>query len=150
TRYLGKMFNEDWMRDRGFIEPKPKKLAMDLVSAHASLPLLFATSNQLCSEIFGLMQKFKISQLPVKDRTGNFIGSVEDNILYASLLKGDVNMEDSISGIMGKPYPIVSHSDSIELVSSLIDDKNPAVLMMDMGGNWHIITKQDVIQGFIN
>ncbi len=150
TRYLGKMFNEDWMRDRGFIEPKPKKLAMDLVSAHASLPLLFATSNQLCSEIFGLMQKFKISQLPVKDHSGNFIGSIEDNILYASLLKGDIKMENSVSGIMGKPYPIVSHSDSIEFVSTLIDDKNPAVLMMDMGGNWHIITKQDVIQGFVN
>jgi cystathionine beta-synthase len=123
---------------------------MDLVSAHASLPLLFATSNQLCSEIFGLMQKFKISQLPVKDLSGNFIGSIEDNILYASLLKGDVNLSDSIVKIMRSSYPIVSHSDTIEFVSSLINDKNPAVLMMDMGGNWHIITKQDVIQGFIN
>jgi len=59
-------------------------------------------------------------------------------------------MSDSIQKIMNKPYPIVSHSDSIELISSYINDKNPAVLMMDMGGNWHIITKQDVIQGFVN
>jgi cystathionine beta-synthase len=150
TRYLGKMFNEDWMRDRGFIEPSPKKLAMDLISPHANLPLLFATSDQRCSDVFSLMQKYKISQLPVKDEHGNFVGSVEDNILYASLLKGDVNLSDSIVKIMRSSYPIVSHSDTIEFVSSLINDKNPAVLMMDMGGNWHIITKQDVIQGFIN
>ncbi len=149
TRYLGKMFNEDWMRDRGFIEPKPKKIAMDLVSSHASLPLLFADWNQSCSEVFGLMQKYKISQLPVKDHLGNFVGSIEDTILYASLLKGDIMMEDSVEKVMLAPYPIVSYSDPIDKVSLLINDKNPAVLMMDMGGNWHIITKQDIIQGFV-
>jgi predicted transcriptional regulator len=35
---------------------------------------------------------------------------------------------------------------SIEEVSSKINKANAAVLMMDMGGNWHIITKQDLIQ----
>ncbi len=150
TRYLGKMFNEDWMRDRGFIEAEPKKLAMDLVVGHVSLPLLTASVSQNCNEVFALMQKFKISQLPVKDDNGNFVGSVEDKNLYAALLQQKITMADSIQSIMGSPYPIVSHSDSIERVSSLINDENSAVLMMDMGGNWHIITKQDIIEGFVS
>lgn len=149
TRYLGKMFNEDWMRDRGFIEAQPKKLAMDLVAGHASLPLLTAISSQNCNEVFGLMQKYKISQLPVRDESGNFVGSVEDKNLYAALLQQKITMNDSIQSIMGAPYPVVSHSESIEKVSSLINDENSAVLMMDMGGNWHIITKQDIIEGFV-
>ena len=150
TRYLGKMFNEDWMRDRGFIEAEPKKLAMDLVAGHVGLPLLTASISHNCNEVFALMQKFKISQLPVKDDAGNFVGSVEDKNLYAALLQQKITMTESIQSIMGAPYPVVSHSDSIEKVSSLINDENSAVIMMDMGGNWHIITKQDIIEGFVS
>jgi cystathionine beta-synthase len=87
-----------------------------------------------------------VSQLPVKDETNQFVGAVEDANLYAELLKNRELMNQPVSSIMGKPYPIVSHMATIEEVSSKINQQNAAVLMMDMGGNWHIITKQDVIQ----
>ena len=47
---------------------------------------------------------------------------------------------------MQPPYPIVAFSESIEKLSSMINKHNSALLVMDMGGNWHIITKQDVIR----
>jgi cystathionine beta-synthase len=55
-------------------------------------------------------------------------------------------MAKPVSVVMQQAYPIVAFSENIEKVSSMIHKQNSAVLMMDMGGNWHIITKQDVIR----
>lgn len=145
TRYLGKMYNEDWMRDRGFIAAKPITTALDLIAGHAQLPLLSVKSSDTCEHVIGLMQKYGVSQLPVKD-DNQFVGAVEDTQLYAEILRNRELMNQPVSGIMGSPYPIVSHMATIEEVSGKINAQNAAVLMMDMGGNWHIITKQDVIQ----
>lgn len=149
TRYLGKMFNEDWMRDRGFLPPAAKATAIDLVKDHKHLPLVTAKEDDTCEAIFAKMQKYDISQIPVTDAAGNFTGSLEDADLYSALVKDRDMMHKKVTAIMKKPLPIVQASDSIEKVSSLISKDNSAVLTMDMGGNWHIITKYDVIAGMI-
>ena len=146
TRYLGKMYNEDWMRDRGFIAPKALQTATDLIQGHVQLPLLTVKEGDSCEEVISIMQKYSVSQLPVKNDSGDFVGAVEDAHLYAELLKNRDLMSHPVSVIMGKPYPIVSHMATIEEISTKINKSNAAVLMMDMGGNWHIITKQDLIQ----
>ena len=146
TRYLGKMFNEDWMRDRGFLPANVTKTALDLVQNHMNQPLVSCKDNDLCSVIFAKMQKFGISQIPVMGQDGHFVGSVEDNHFYSELLKDNTLMAKPVSVVMQQAYPIVAFSESIEKVSSMIHKQNSAVLMMDMGGNWHIITKQDVIR----
>jgi cystathionine beta-synthase len=146
TRYLGKMYNEDWMRDRGFIAPKALQTATDLIQGHVQLPLLTVKEVDSCEEVIRIMQKYSVSQLPVRNESGDFVGAVEDAQLYSELLKNRDLMSHPVSVIMGKPYPIVSHMATIEEISTKINKSNAAVLMMDMGGNWHIITKQDLIQ----
>jgi cystathionine beta-synthase len=146
TRYLGKMFNEDWMRDRGFLPASVTKTALDLVQNHMNQPLVSCKHDDLCSVVFAKMQKFGISQIPVVGEDGQFVGSVEDNHLYSELLKDNTLMAKPVSVVMQQAYPIVAFSENIEKVSSMIHKQNSAVLMMDMGGNWHIITKQDVIR----
>jgi len=145
TRYLGKMFNDDWMRDRGFIAPEPKKQAIDLIQTHKHLPLVTAKEDQLISDAFELMQKFNISQMPVQNSNGEFTGSLIDSHLFAQLVKNRSLMHETVHSIMQKPFPIVKSIDTIDHVSSLFSNQTQAVLMMDMGGNWHIITKVDVI-----
>jgi cystathionine beta-synthase len=145
TRYLGKMFNDDWMRDRGFLPASPKALALDLVKGHSHLPLLTIKETDTCETAFALMQKYGISQIPVLDENKQFSGALEDAGLYAALLKNRDLMQSQVKEVMRKPFPIVSYSDTIDHVSSLINKNNNAVLMMDLGGNWHIITRYDVI-----
>jgi cystathionine beta-synthase len=145
TRYLGKMFNDDWMRDRGFLPASPKALALDLVKGHSHLPLLTIKETDTCETAFALMQKYGISQIPVLDENKQFSGALEDAGLYAALLKNRDLMQSQVKEVMRKPFPIVSYSDTIDHVSSLIIKDNNAVLMMDLGGNWHIITRYDVI-----
>ncbi len=146
TRYLGKMFNEDWMRDRGFLPANATKTALDLVQNHMNQPLVHCKLTDTCDQVFKKMQKFGISQIPVMNDDGQFVGSIEDSHLYSELLKDNSMMDKSVDAVMLKPYPIVAFSESIEKISSMIDKQNSAVLMMDMAGNWHIITKQDVIR----
>ncbi|MEY3984342.1 MAG: hypothetical protein RL160_1901 [Bacteroidota bacterium] len=145
TRYLGKMFNDDWMRDRGFIPPVTKACAQDLIEKHKNLRLITVNQNDTCEQAFALMQKYDISQIPVVDTQGGFIGSLEDAALYSSLLKNRDWMHAKVHEVMHEPFPIVSPQASLEEVSSRITKENSAVLMMDMGGNWHIITRYDVI-----
>ena len=124
----------------------PTSMVTDLIQSHAQLPLLTVKEADSCEEVTSIMQKYSVSQLPVKNDSGDFVGAVEDANLYAELLKNRDLMKQPVSVIMGKPYPIVSHTDTIEKISTKINKSNAAVLMMDMGGNWHIITKQDLIQ----
>ena len=146
TRYLGKMFNEDWMRDRGFLPANVTKSALDLIQNHMHHPLVYCHEDDLCETVFEKMQKYGISQIPVMNQSGAFVGSIEDNHFYAELLKNSSLMKNTVSNIMQPPYPIVAFSESIEKLSSMINKQNSALLVMDMGGNWHIITKQDVIR----
>jgi cystathionine beta-synthase len=145
TRYLGKMFNDDWMRDRGFLPPVTKACAQDLIEKHKNLRLITVNEDDSCEQAFSLMQKYDISQIPVVDAQGNFVGSLEDAALYSSLLKNRDWMHAKVREVMHEPFPIVSPQASLEEVSSRITKENNAVLMMDMGGNWHIITRYDVI-----
>ncbi len=146
TRYLGKMFNEEWMQDRGFLPKEPTKTALDLIQNHKNKPLVSVLENESCQAVFEKMQKYGISQIPVSSENGDFIGSVEENVLYRKLMSQGCSLESSVKEVMSEPYPIVGFAESIENISKRINEKNSACLVMDMGGNWHIITKQDIIQ----
>jgi cystathionine beta-synthase len=146
TRYLGKMFNEDWMRDRGFIPAKTSTMAMDLIQNHKHQPLITINQNEKCQMAFDKMQKFGISQLPVVNEQSQFTGSIDDSQFYKQLFLTKDLMNEPVSSIMQTALPIVNFNDTIETVSAVINENNQACLMMDMGGNWHIITKQDIIK----
>lgn len=146
TRYLGKMFNDDWLRERGFLETKKAKLAIDLIEKHRDLKLITANENDTVNDVCHLLNKYKISQIPVTNAEGKYVGSISDNHLFACLLDKNFVKDQAVSSIMQAPFPIVNANATIEEVSKLINKDNPAVIMNDMGGNTHIITKYDIIE----
>jgi cystathionine beta-synthase len=146
TRYLGKMFNDDWLRERGFLETKKAKLAIDLIEKHRDLKLITANENDTVNDVCHMLNKYKISQIPVTNAEGKYVGSVSDNHLFACLLDKNFVKDQAVSSIMQQPFPVVNANASIEEVSKLINKDNPAVIMNDMGGNTHIITKYDIIE----
>jgi cystathionine beta-synthase len=146
TRYLGKMFNDDWLRERGFMDVKKAKYAIDLIENHRDLKLLTAKDQDTIHDVCELMNKYKISQIPIVNAQGAFVGSVSDSQLFACLLSNQNAKNEAISSIMQNPFPEVAANASIEEVSKLITKENSAVLVHDMGGNTHIITKYDIIE----
>jgi cystathionine beta-synthase len=144
TRYLGKMFNDDWMRERHFLEvTKPK--AMDLVASHKNLKLLTIDVNASISEALEILGKYSISQIPVTDK-GEIVGSLNDNYLFTKLIENNDLKNQSVKSLMQAAFPVVSEKTTIEEVSKLITKDNNAVLLRDLGGNMHIITKHDIIE----
>ncbi len=143
SRYVGKMFNDDWMRERGFLDEEVST-ADDLVKDHIEKPLITVKTEELVSHAIERMRKFQISQIPVVDSEG-FVGSVDESALFSAFLD-DKNMDNTpIKDVMKDPYPIVSSKTSLDEISKLIKNGNPAVLVALDNGKHHIITKYDVI-----
>ncbi|NBL64406.1 pyridoxal-phosphate dependent enzyme [Flavobacterium sp. NST-5] len=143
SRYVGKMFNDDWMRERGFLDQEIKK-AEDLIKDHKDKPLVVVRTEELVSHAIERMRKHKISQIPVIDVTG-FVGSIDETDLFQSYISDKNLAEKPVREVMGKPYPIVKAGTSVEEISKLFSKENQAVLV-DLGENkHHIITKYDII-----
>jgi cystathionine beta-synthase len=145
TRYLGKMFNDDWMRDRGFLEIKKPK-AIDLISSHKNQKLLTVDASASVSDALITMNKFGISQIPVK-KGNEFVGSLNDSYLFSKLIEDSSIKTKTVSDVMQAPFPFVNDQTLMEDISKLITRENNAVLMTDLAGTTHIITKHDLIQG---
>jgi len=143
SRYIGKIFNDDWMRERGYLEDEVVTAA-DLIKNHIDKPLVTVRTEELVSHALERIRKYKISQIPVIDKDG-FAGSVEDSDLFAAYM-ADANIaEKPIREVMGKPYPVVNRKTKVAEVSKLITKENNAVLVDLENGKFHIITKYDII-----
>lgn len=143
SRYIGKIFNDDWMRDRGYLTDEVST-AVDLIQNHIDKPLAIVRTEELVSHAIDRMRSLKISQLPVIDVKG-FVGSLNESDLFNAYLADANIIEKPIREIMGAAYPIVQANASIEEVSKLINKENQAVLVALENGKHHIITKYDII-----
>ncbi len=142
SRYVGKIFNDEWMRERGFLEDEVTTAA-DLIKDHSDKPLVTVRTEELVSHAIERLRKYKISQIPVVDITG-FVGSVDETDLFRSYVEDKDIADKPIREVMGKPYPVVKEGTSIEDISKLFSD-NQAVLVELANGKHHIITKYDII-----
>jgi cystathionine beta-synthase len=145
TRYLGKMFNDDWMRERGFLETVKPKTAKEIVQKHSHLPLVMANTTDTISAVYSKLEKYGISQLPIADPSGKIVGSINDNHLFIQCLRNPDLRDRPISEIMQAPFPTVDANADIAEISKLINKENNAVLVKDISGSVHIITKYDLI-----
>jgi cystathionine beta-synthase len=145
TRYLGKMYNDDWMRDRGFLEQKQMKKAADLIEKNKDRKLVTVGLTDSVEDACLKLTKFNISQIPVIDDKGNFVGSINDAHLYAKLIADPELKKEKISAVAQPAFPVVGSDESIESISKKINRDNNAVIVNDKGGNVHIITKYDII-----
>jgi cystathionine beta-synthase len=144
SRYIGKIFNDDWMRERGFLEEE-MVTASDIVSKHAETPLVTVFAEELVSHAIAKMRKFGISQIPVL-KDGHFVGSIDDLHVYQTLVDQPELRDTPISSIMNDPFPIVQENTPVDDLCKLITKNSPAVLVERSNGTFHIVTRHDVIQ----
>ncbi|MEO6903646.1 MAG: pyridoxal-phosphate dependent enzyme [Bacteroidia bacterium] len=146
TRYLGKMYNDDWMRDRGFIEQRQIKKAVDLIEKNKNLKLVTINLDETVEDACRKLTKYNISQIPVKDSNGKFVGSINDTYLYAKLIANPELKKEKITAVSQPPFPEVESNETIENISKKINKDNNAVIVNDRSGTVHIITKYDIIE----
>ena len=143
SRYVGKMFNDDWMRERGFLDEK-YKTAADLIGLHKDRPLISVKTEELVSHAIERMRKHDISQLPVTDAKG-FVGSLDESRLFRLYFEDKDIADKPIKEVMSEPYPVVGKQVTLEKISALIHKNNQAVIVDGGDGNYHMLTKHDII-----
>lgn len=143
SRYVGKIFNDDWMRERGFLDEE-FKTAGELVAQHINTPLVTLFAEELVSHAIAKMRKFSISQIPVM-KDGKFLGSIDDSHVYQLLVENPDLRDAPISSIMSAPFPIVKAATHLDELCKLINKNTPAVLVEMPEGGYHIVTRYDII-----
>ncbi len=142
SRYVGKVYNDQWMMERGFLEVKTFK---DLISGRGSQKLITVSSSQSVASAIELMKKYDIENIPVVDNDIN-TGAISESGLFNNILSNPDIKTQTIKTIMEKAYPEVAFDTPVERLSSFITKENGAVLSKDESGAYHIVTKYDIIQ----
>ncbi len=143
SRYVGKIYNDQWMMERGFLDVKTFR---DLVSARAHNRLIWVEPDRSVAEAVELMKKYDIEQIPVFDKANQMIGAISENGLFNKLFSNPDLKSEKVAEVLELPLPIVPFDTPIERLSTLITKEQGAVVSKDEAGNFHIVTKYDLIQ----
>lgn len=143
SRYVAKVYNDQWMAERGFFDVKTFK---DVVNARGKQRLITIEPTQSVSEAVDLMRKYDIEHIPVVNPQGEMVGAISEGGLFQNVFTNPDIKTERIDRIMEKNFAVVPFDTPIERLRTLINKENGAVLAKDESGNFHIVTKYDIIQ----
>jgi len=144
TRYLGKMFNDDWMRAKGYLDPTGQT-AKDIVAAVKHNKVMSVEVTETIESTARLMHERDFSQLTIT-KDGRIVGSINEQNIFECLTKNPNNKGNSVESIMSPAFPFVDITTPLEALSNMITPENPAVLVRDFKTDEiYIITRHDII-----
>ena len=144
SRYVAKIYNDEWMRERGFLTDEPVT-AKAIVDRKQIKNLVAASVSETVASAFKKMKEMNLTQLPVMDGD-SIVGSLAEHTILQLLMDNPVHREDEVGKVMGKPFPQVALSATASDISKLISKDSTAVLVKTNAGNWSIITEFDLIE----
>ena len=144
SRYIGKLFNDDWMRERGFLDDEIT--VKDIIAQKKNAPIFDVEVGTTVGETLHLMKENDISQLPVS-QNGTYIGSISEGEVINFLIENPKEYaETPVGEIMGAPLQIVEETLDCKRLCTVLEEKPFAVLAREKSGNMHVITKFDVVK----
>lgn len=141
SRYVGKIYNDEWMMERGFLDVKTFK---DIVSGRSTQRLITIEPTNTVAEAVELMKRYDIEQIPVL-KNGELAGAVSESGLFQKVFNNPEIRNATVESVMEHSYPLVDFDTPVERLGSLITKENGAVIAKDEKGDYHIVTKYDVI-----
>jgi len=143
SRYMGKMYNDDWLRERGFLKDG-KLTARDIVRRKENQEIVTIDINKTVLEAINTIKTLNISQIPVTQQ-GMIIGKITESDILNALLENPSLKSQPVQGITTNPFPFIDLNTSIDQISAMINKDNIAVLVEDEQGRMEIITQYDII-----
>jgi cystathionine beta-synthase len=148
TRYLGKMYNDDWLRERGFLQDE-KLTAKSILAKREPQEMVTIDSEKSVLVAINTMKSLNISQIPVVQQ-GMVVGRITESDILNALLENPSIKSAKVSMIQTASFPFVDLNTSIDKISGLINKENSAVLVEDENGRIEIITQYDIIDAISN
>lgn len=144
-RYLSKTYNDNWMRNHGFLESKPDLTADQILEAlHRETPLVAIGPDETLGTAIRTMTDAGISQMPVIEG-GEVLGSLTESGILNRLIERPEAREEQVREVMDAPLPIVPPSLHLEMLSAYLNQGSGAVLVHRAGDDYAIITRSDLI-----
>lgn len=147
SRYLSKVFDDDWMRENGFLDQVWSDIrAGDIQSRKPSVQVYTAFTRDRIRDVVTLMKEHNVSQLPVVDEDGRLRGLVSEIDLLNHMLQADhVHQPDeTIEAMINAEVPVVGPQARLETLMSLISDRQ-AVVIVNNDRVEGILTKIDIL-----
>lgn len=148
TRYLGKVYNDEWMRNHGFLEDKTFSTARDIINLRQNYHLIAASKSDSVREVIGMMNAKSVSQIPVMEN-GEVVGSLTDTKLLARIVENPTLKDAKVDEVMESSMKFVALDSTLDVLSSMVE-KEKAVLVRDHQNQIHLITKHDILVAFTN
>ncbi|WP_276090651.1 pyridoxal-phosphate dependent enzyme [Pedobacter sp. JY14-1] len=143
SRYMGKMYNEDWLRERGFLKDE-RLTALSIIAKKDNSEIVTIDCEKMVQDAINTMRVLNISQIPVTQH-GMVVGKLEERDILMALMENPSLKSAKVEEIMTTGFPFVDLNTSIDRISSLINKENSAVLVEDQYGKIEIITQYDII-----
>ena len=144
AKYLSKIFNDEWMREHGFLDDEGLGSVGDLLQLKPAADVLTARAQDRVRDVIATLKDHGISQIPVL-KDGKLIGVVTEVSLLRYLATGEQSLNSTVEELVESDYATVSRNTSIESVYGLLGDARMAIVLdgEDLVG---VITKIDVIE----
>lgn len=147
TRYLSKIYNDNWMKDHGFFEDVDFATAISIIGKQSGEDALSTVPESASvAAAIAVLTQAGISQLPVVNDAGEFVGSLSDAKLLPQLIDDPDLKDKPIKDVMQEPFRFVPVNTTLDVLSSMIGRDNPAVMVRDDHDNPRIITQHDLLE----
>lgn len=146
TRYLNKVYNDNWMKDHGFLEERAFSTAKDIIAMRNGKTSLFTVAkNAKVGEAIRMMNQQGVDQMPVTDNN-EFVGSVATAALLEKIIS-EPNLKDkTVAEVMDRPMLFVALDSTLDVLTSMLNKNNKALLVRDDQEKVHIITQHDILK----
>jgi len=153
--YLGKIFNDGWMRSYGFLPADEGKTVGDIVSTKTgALPeFIHAHPSDTVRDVIGIFKEFDVSQVPVLSAEppvvmGEVVGSIDEKSLVDAVFSGRAALTDPVAGLIGPPFALIGKHESVESAREQLRDAD-ALMVTDDGKPAAVVTRHDLLT-FLN
>ena len=146
-RYLSKVYDDEWMRENGFLERSRHTTARDLIDKKSSdAPELITVEPGTSIRIaLSTITAHDIGQLPVVS-DGSCVGSVTETSLMSQVLVDTALLDRAVDSVMAPPFPVIADHVDSEEVRTLLTRGNAACLVSTNGQLVGIVTRYDVVR----
>ncbi len=150
-RYLSKTYNDEWMRNHGFLESRPEVTAAEVLKhRRKGGAVISVPPDATVGAAIEQMTREGISQVPVIDAEGEVVGSLDETRILNTLIREPGARDTPVADVMGEPLPVVPASLHLEHLSGYLERDAGAVLVVAAGageaaGSYAVITKSDLI-----
>lgn len=145
NRYASKIFNDEWMMSKGYIDSSFNVIIKDLLYdlGKNKLQVISITDHANIGDAIKLMELKSVSQLPVVSG-GVIKGVLSENALLKPLYNGEYHLSDSVSLAYSNKYRIVDIND---LLSNVADSllKKEVVLVTENGVLVNLLSNIDIL-----